>query len=167
MGTHRKLRAGVMNLRPASFFSIIIFLDDLRKTSEFKRDLAYAELWNFNRIRWFVDSERMRRILNTIQETRTVSQFFRLRRHESDQTVIHRASQMHRQILDALIANDSIAASQRMAAHIRASQEGTLNYLAKEQQRNASNLTSICELPDEVRSELMRIENEDLDADER
>lgn len=102
------------------------------------------------------------RILNTIQETRTISQIFRMRRHEPDQAVIHRASQMHRRILDALTSGDSAAASERMAEHIRASREDTLTYLAQEQQKNHANMASILELPDEVRRELTRIEEEDF-----
>ena len=101
------------------------------------------------------------RIFNTIQETRTISQIFRMRRHEPDQAIVHRASQMHRQIYQALASGDSVAASERMAEHIRASREDTLSYLAKEQQQSHSDVAAIFELPDEVRRELTRIEEED------
>lgn len=98
------------------------------------------------------------RILNTIRETRTISQIFRMRRHEPDNGVVKRASQMHRRILAALSSGDSAAASEQMAEHIRASREDTLAYLAKEQQRSHADVASILELPDEVRLELTRIE---------
>lgn len=102
------------------------------------------------------------RLLNTIRETRTMSQIFRLRRHEPDNSVVKRASQMHRRILTALSQNDSAAASEYMAEHIRASREDTLAYLAKEQQRNHTDVASLLELPDEVRLELTRIEEDEV-----
>lgn len=104
------------------------------------------------------------RIFNTIQETRTISQIFRMRRHEPDPAVVHRASQMHRQIYHALASGDSKEASERMAEHIRASREDTLSYLAKEQQQSHSDVATVFELPDEVRRELTRIEEEDLES---
>jgi DNA-binding GntR family transcriptional regulator len=102
------------------------------------------------------------RILNTIQETRTMSQIFRMRRHEPDKYTVERASQMHRKILRALASGDAAEASLQMAEHIRASREDTLAYLAKEQQRSDADLASILELPDEVRLELTRIEDDGL-----
>jgi len=98
------------------------------------------------------------RILNTIRETRTMSQIFRMRRHEPDNSVVKRASQMHRKILAALNDRNSDEASAQMAAHIRSSREDTLAYLAKEQQRSNADVAAILELPDEVRAELTRIE---------
>lgn len=98
------------------------------------------------------------RILSTIRETRTMSQIFRMRRHEPDNSVVKRASQMHRRILSALSNGDSAEASLQMAEHIRASRVDTLAYLAKEQQRTHTDVASILELPDEVRLELTRIE---------
>lgn len=98
------------------------------------------------------------RILNTIRETRTMSQIFRMRRHEPDNSVVQRASQMHRKILSALNDRNSDEASAQMAAHIRASREDTLAYLAKEQQRSNADVAAVLELPDEVRAELTRIE---------
>lgn len=98
------------------------------------------------------------RILNTIRETRTMSQIFRMRRHEPANSVVQRASQMHRRILAALSDRNSEDASAQMAEHIRASREDTLAYLAKEQQRTHTDVASILELPDEVRMELTRIE---------
>ena len=103
------------------------------------------------------------RILNTIRETRTMSQIFRMRRHEPDNAVVERASQMHRKILAALASGDSADASQQMAEHIRASREDTLAYLAKEQQQNHADVAAILELPDEVRVELTRIEENGLE----
>lgn len=102
-----------------------------------------------------------RRILNTIQETRTMSQIFRMRRHEPDKSIVERASQMHRKILLALASGDSTEASIQMAEHIRASREDTLAYLAKEQQRSHTDVAPILELPDEVRLELTRIEDDE------
>jgi DNA-binding GntR family transcriptional regulator len=99
-----------------------------------------------------------KRILNTIRETRTMSQIFRMRRHEPDNSVVKRASQMHRRILAALNDRNSDEASAQMAEHIRSSREDTLVYLAKEQQRTQTDVASILELPDEVRVELTRIE---------
>ena len=82
------------------------------------------------------------RILNTIQETRTMSQIFRMSRHEPDKYTIDRASQMHRKILHALASGDAAEASLQMAEHIRASREETLAYLAKEQQRSHADVAS-------------------------
>jgi DNA-binding FadR family transcriptional regulator len=87
-----------------------------------------------------------------------MSQIFRMRRHEPDNSVVKRASQMHRRILAALNDRNSADASAQMAEHIRASREDTLVYLAKEQQRTQTDVASILELPDEVRVELTRIE---------
>lgn len=101
------------------------------------------------------------RMLNTIRETRTMSQIFRMRRHEPDNSIVIRASQMHRKILAALGEGDSAAASAQMAEHIRSSREDTLAYLAKEQQRTHTDVAAILELPDEVRLELTRIEEGD------
>jgi DNA-binding GntR family transcriptional regulator len=105
------------------------------------------------------------RILNTIRETRTMSQIFRMRRHEFDNSVVESASQMHRKILAALASGDSAEASLQMAEHIRASREGTLSYLAKEQQRNHTDVASILELPDDVRLEITRIEEGERETD--
>lgn len=100
------------------------------------------------------------RILQTIHETRTVSQIFRMRRREPDQSVIQLASQMHRRILEALASGNAAEASARMAEHIRVSRDETLAYLTKEQQQSSSEAAMIFELPDVVGRELIRIEEE-------
>lgn len=102
------------------------------------------------------------RILNTIHETRTVSLIFHMRRREPDQGVIQLASQMHRRILESLASGNSAEASARMAEHIRASRDETLTYLTKEQPQSHAEVATIFELPEEVRRELTRIEEEGL-----
>lgn len=99
-----------------------------------------------------------RLILDTVRDTRTISQIFRTRRNAHDQSLVVEACRDHEGILAALEAGDGDAAAERVLQHVRASKQKTLSYLETKHEPSELNQTLIVELPTPVREELERLE---------
>jgi DNA-binding GntR family transcriptional regulator len=102
-----------------------------------------------------------RLILDTVRDTRTISQIFRTRRNVHDRSLVLEARRDHEAILAALEAGDGEAAAERLLQHVRASKEKTLRYLQSRQELSGLNQALTVELPSVVREELERLERAD------
>ena len=102
-----------------------------------------------------------RLILDTVRDTRTISQIFRTRRNAHDRSLVMEACRDHEAIFAALQAGDGEAAAERLLQHVRASKQKTLNYLQTRQVFSGLNQTLTVELPSDVREGLERLERTD------
>lgn len=99
------------------------------------------------------------RILKTVQDSRVVSQLFRIRRHQHDSVLVHSACEHHRRILTALQSGDGDAAGCYVLDHISESKSETLRFIDRELSiRSQPETTVSLELSDELREELERLE---------
>lgn len=104
------------------------------------------------------------RILSVVENTRVVSQVFRIRRRRHDSAVVHAACDHHRKILAALSDGDGDRAAEWMLKHISRSKEETLalhQQAAKERVPVKSEFS--LELCDDIRAELERLERHDAE----
>lgn len=102
-----------------------------------------------------------RLILDTVRDTRTISQIFRTRRNIHDENLVVEACRDHAGILTALEAGDGEAAAARVLQHVRTSKQKTLSYLQAKHEPSELSQALIVELPHGVREELERLERTD------
>lgn len=95
-----------------------------------------------------------RRLLDMIQQTRSVSLMFKARRGEHSIERVEQAGSAHRAILQALTERDSAEATRLVVSHIRASREQSLSDQPKP--RNGVNLGTI-NLPHFVKQNLAEL----------
>ena len=101
------------------------------------------------------------RIMKLVQQTRTISRLFRMRRQRHSLKVVQRAFEFHRRIADALRAGDGIEAGHAMAEHIQISRRQTLDELDSQQALTDHDAPIANDLPADLVEELKRIEEDD------
>lgn len=101
------------------------------------------------------------RIMKLVQQTRTISRVFRMRRQRHSLKVVERAFEFHRRIADALRAGDGAAAALAMAEHIQVSRRQTLDELDCQLALADPDAPIANELPADLVEELKRIEEDE------
>ena len=101
------------------------------------------------------------RIMKLVQQTRTISRVFRMRRQRHSHKVVERAIEFHRRIADALRAGDGAAASLAMTEHIQVSRRQTIDELDNQLALDDPDAPIANDLPADLVEELRRIEEDD------
>ena len=101
------------------------------------------------------------RIMKLVQQTRTISRLFRMRRQRHSQMVVERAFEFHRRITEALRAGDGTAAALAMADHIQTSRRQTLDELDSHLGLTDPDAPIANDLPDDLVEALKRIEEDE------
>jgi DNA-binding GntR family transcriptional regulator len=102
------------------------------------------------------------RILKVVQDSRAVSQIFRIRRRRHDSTVVHGACDYHEKIVAALESGDGDVAADWMLKHITQSKVETLAYIDQVQDHRLRPEAGFSlELSESVRAALEQLERQD------
>ena len=128
-------------------------LEDVRLKRFLAADMAFHLL--------IVRTAGNSRIMKLVQQTRTISRLFRMRRERHSLRVVQRAFEFHCRIADALREGDGPAAALAMAEHIQISRRQTLDELDSHMALSDLDAPIANDLPDDLVEELKRIEEDD------
>lgn len=100
------------------------------------------------------------RVMKLVQQTRTISRVFQMRRQRHSLKVVERAFEFHRRIADALRAGDGPGAALAMAEHIQVSRRQTLDELDSQLALTDPDAPIANDLPADLVEELKQIEED-------
>ncbi|HUT36396.1 MAG TPA: GntR family transcriptional regulator [Planctomycetota bacterium] len=98
------------------------------------------------------------RLMKLVQQTRTISRVFRMRRQQHDLRVVEGAHRYHGRVADALRRGDVHTAREQLVEHIRASQREASEHFDRQHQGLSQTGLGPTDLPRDLIRELERIE---------